>query len=143
MARNILESILSALVHTFKKPHIEKQNFWSLDAEHFSESVSALCHGAEASLCGSAEFWSLLAREIIATHKDLVSVKNRIELEFCSMDGNRNQYLELYLLCGLCRGCVHLGIALSQLLLPTVVDPVTMAKTQYKCHQLMVSEWFQ
>ena len=107
------------------------------------DSVSELCRVAEAQCPGcSAGFWEMLGREIAAAHREMAAVRNSLTEAECGGgvgSVNRDQCRELELLAGLSSGCVHVGVALSQLLLPTTVDPVSMAETHYHCHQLLVS----
>ena len=139
MASNILDTILSALPQAANQPSIVKYS--SLPEAQFIERVTELCHDAESCGCGSAEFWSLLAKEMTSTHKELVFIGNQIQLNSCSMHGNLNHHLELELLSRLCRGSIHLGIILTHLLLPSSIDPVIMASTKQRCYHLMVSEF--
>lgn len=138
VASSVLESTVSAIALAVEQSYIEKQ---ALSQAQFSECVSKICNGAN-KICpnyGTTEFWPLIARELTVVYNELSFIRSSLESEYCTMNGNRNQSLELDLLCRLNQGCVHLGVALSQLLLPTALDPVLMAETQYKCYYSLVS----
>lgn len=104
------------------------------------ESVSELFHKAEV-LCPAydARFWERLGSEVAAAHQEIATVRRSLEADSSTIYGNRDQRHELEMLSDLSQVCVHVGVVLSQLLLPTDVDPVSIAEIEYNCYQLLVS----
>lgn len=104
------------------------------------EGVSELFHKARM-LCSAydASFWERLGSEVAAARQEIATIRRSLEADDNTVRGNRNQHCELEMLSGLSRVCVHVGVVLSQLLLPTAVDPVSMAEIEYHCFHLLVS----
>jgi hypothetical protein len=149
VVNSILEGTISALSSAVQQSHLTEQFTENQDskAQHmlsqntFPGSVFELC--GEAAMhtpsCGGEEFWYSLGCEITAAVQEITTVQSSLEAEYDVLLRNRDQRHELELLCGVSQACVHVGVVLSQLLLPTAVDPVFMAHTQYECYQLLVS----
>ena len=112
-----------------------------LSSEHIcSEILREVCLEAEQLGCGDGQFWDRVCSEIATAYLELSSVRESLKSKFSETGGNRDQEGELHILCGLCRGCIHVGIVISQLLLPTTIDPVTLREVHYNCYQTLVSD---
>lgn len=96
----------------------------------FSQA-ECLCPG-----CGNG-FWEQLKAEISMAYSTLSTVKDYVQVT-PAFSVNTDVKGELDVLSSLSTSMVHLGVVLSQLLLPTPVDPVSMAEVEYQCHQEMV-----
>ena len=103
------------------------------------DSVPDMCLQAEKLCPVSTVFWQKLSSEIEEALGEIASIRRKLEAEYDVVAGNRDHHGELELLCGLSRCCVHIGVVLNQLLLPTTVDPVSMKMIMYQCHQILVS----
>lgn len=148
VVNSTLESTASALSRAVKQfcmmeqfPENQDSNVkYAPSLDTFPESVFELC--GEAARCTtfcSGEFWHSLGCEITAAIHEMTAVKSSLEAECNLLLRNRDQRVELELLCGVSQTCVHVGVILTQLLLPTAVDPVLMTHTEYNCYQLLVS----
>ena len=135
-----LESTVSALSKAVKQSRMMEKFTENQDSNAPSLDVFELC--GEAARCTPGcgdEFWHSLGCEITAAVQEMAAVRSSLEAECDAMLLNRDQRIELELLCGVSQTCVHVGVLLTQLLLPTAVDPVFMAHTEYNCYQLLVS----
>lgn len=142
-ASNILDSTLASLSSAVQQcdsttQSSENQTSSSSYNAKSPESVSELLHKAEI-LCPAynASFWERLGSEVAAAHQEIATIKRSLEADNSTI--YRDQRHELEMLSGLSRVCVHVGVVMSQLLLPTDVDPVSMAEIEYNCYQLLVS----
>lgn len=139
-ASNILDSTLASLSSAVQQWDSTTENQTSSSSYNAKspESVSELLHKAEI-LCPAynASFWERLHSEVAAAHQEIATIRRSLEADNSTI--YRNQRHELEMLSGLSRVCVHVGVVLSQLLLPTDVDPVSMAEIEYNCYQLLVS----
>ena len=142
-ANTILDSTLASLssaMQQWKSTTQSSENQSSISSYNdiSSEGVSELLHKAEI-LCSTydASFWERLGSEVAAAHQEIATIKKSLEADSSTI--YRDQRHELEMLSGLSRVCVHVGVVLSQLLLPTDVDPVSMAEIEYNCYQLLVS----
>ena len=108
-----------------------------------SESLSELCCEAQRACPDHSgpQFWQRLCHQISAAFNELASVKESLEMAFGDLGGNRDLHGELTLLCGLSTGCVHVGAVVTNLLLPTAIDPVSLKEVDYKCYQMLVSSF--
>ena len=134
----IFENVLAAFGRAIKWPELTKV---CRTKRFISEMLSQLCFQAERDYYdyGGSHFWQRVCNEIHASVHDLAAVKQCLELAFDDLDGNRNMQGELSLLRGLSRGCIHVGMIVSHLLLPTPVDPVSLSEIHYQCYQMLVS----
>ena len=142
---SILENTVSALSSAVQQSHLRSQptdnqdsNEKQIPSEYTSPgSIFELCGEAakHTSGYGSADFWQRLSCEVSAAVQEMSAVQEESDV----LLKDRDQQHELELLCCLSKACVHVGVILSQLLIPTSVDPVFMTEMQYNCCQLLVS----
>ena len=102
------------------------------------DQVTVLCHQAELLCpgCGNG-YWEQLKVQILEANEELAHVGEYLQVQ-SAFSVNTAIAGELDILCSLSRSMVHLGVVLSQLLLPSPVDPVHMASIYYQCHYHMV-----
>ena len=100
--------------------------------------VSVLCNQAKLLCpdCGNS-YWEQLKIHILKTNEELARVGEYL-FDQSAFSVNTAIAGELDILCSLSRSMVHLGVVLSQLLLPSSVDPVHVASIYYQCHYHMV-----
>ena len=138
LANSLLRSTVAALGRALKFPDLTA---WLTGEQLPSESLSELCCEAQR-VCpdhSGPQFWQRLCHEISAAFNELAFVKESLEMAFGDIGGNRDLHGELTLLCGLSTGCVHVGTVVTNMLLPTAIDPVSLKEVDYKCYQMLVS----
>lgn len=106
------------------------------------ENISTVCRQAQLTCPGlHSSFWEQLRTEIEAAHNEMTAVRHTLE-EVSGFSLNRDQSRELGLLSSVYCARVHVGVILTQLLLPTSVDPVSIHEIQYQCYQELVCVCF-
>lgn len=145
VASGVLSSTVAALACAVQHSDSKSQSAENDDSSSkqsgdiYIDNISELFREAEMQCPGcSCGFWERLGHEVSSAWQEMTTLRSSLEAEYCALHGHIDQRRELELLSVLSRGCVHVGVVLSQLLLPTDVDPVSIAETQYGCYQLLV-----
>lgn len=105
-----------------------------------SRKVFELCSEVEKALPThkSSLNWHKVFADIESAYHELSETKKSLELAYNDID-IRDPRRELEILSSLSRGCLTVGIILSQVLLPTNLDPVCLKEVHFRCHQMLVS----
>jgi midasin len=140
LANSLLRSTVAALGRALKFPDLT--GWCTGEHQLLSESLSELCCEAQRACPDHSgpQFWQRLCHQISAAFNELASVKESLEMAFGDLGGNRDLHGELTLLCGLSTGCVHVGAVVTNLLLPTAIDPVSLKEVDYKCYQMLAAQ---
>ena len=132
---NIMAAISHAITQSDKslcgEPPATNRLFCLDNVMLLLNQAECLCPG-----CGCG-FWEQLKAEMTMAYSKLTAVKDYVQVT-SAFSINTDLKGELDMLSSLSAAMVHLGVVLTQLLLPTPVDPVSMAEVEYRCHQEVV-----